>query len=354
MIKSFFKESNNKKILIYFFISRIIIVILTLLFLAAMNKMDIDFYLNLMDNEHYLAIANSGYSIYYQYAFFPLIPILIRILGKIGFLILNQVLVLLSAYLIYYIDKEIFKNDKNIFPVLFWLLSPITSFSFAFYTEPLFIFLTLLAYYLYKEKKSYLLLGTVIGLSVMTRSTGSMLFFSIFIAMMYNVFKKKEKFKNVVITYIPATIISCLYPIYLYVQTSNPLYFIEAQDYWYKVSSNIFTVFIDGIKYTNWNYFIFIFNYFFTLVLFIYIIYLFIKNRKNKKYYDIMLYILLTLLAITTSVKSVNDPFTSYYRYIFGMFSLYFLINRNYILLFISTLFCIFVSLLFYTGFYFY
>ena len=57
------------------------------------------------------------------------------------------------------------------------------------------------------------------------------------------------KFKNILITYIPATIISCIYPIYLYFKTGNPLYFVDVQfEYWGKIATNIFTVFFKAGK----------------------------------------------------------------------------------------------------------
>lgn len=351
------KKEVLKKILKYYIITRLILVVFLIVFKFILPYSSLEYknIFMLFDNEYYLEIAKNGYSSNHLYAFFPLVPLLIRYLGRIGFILLNQVLTILSSYIIYIIDKDIFKNKDNYKVVLLWLISPISIFTMMFYTEGLFVFLTLLAYLLYKKKKNYLLLGIIIGLSVLTRSLGSMLFLMIVISMIINIFKKKEKIINLFITYIPATIISCIYPIYLYFKKGNFLYFINAQSYWDKISSNIFTVFIEAFKLIEWHSrYICILNYFFTLILFIYIIYIVIKNRKETKYYEIFLYMILTLVAISFSIKGNYDALASYYRYIFGCFSIYFMISRKNSFIITMCYITVTITTLFLTGCYFY
>lgn len=310
----------------------------------------------IFDNEHYLNIAINGYQSNYLYAFFPLTPLLIRYLGKWGFLVLNQLLVVMSGYLLYLISKDIFKEKENLWVVFLFLISPISVFTCMFYTEGIFLFLTILGFYLYKCKKNYFALGLVLGLSVMTRSLGSMLFFSIFICMFINMIKGKEKFKNILITYIPATIISCLYPIYLYIRTGNFLYFTEVQFlYWDRTGTNILMVLFDSFKYLvkDLNY-LYALNYILTVFLLIYIVYVIIKNRHEKKYYEIFLYIVFSLIAICSTIRHNGDAVTSYYRYIFGCFPIYFMIlpkqKNMLIILFLTT----FITTMFLLGVYFY
>ena len=355
-MKKFFSKEVLLRILKYYLITRIVLAVLMIVFkfLLPIIPNEYSNIFMLYDNQYYIGIAKDGYTDDLNYAFFPLVPLLIRYLGQVGFFILNQILTIASGYLLYIIDKDIFKNKDNYRLVILWLVSPISIFTMMFYTEGLFIFLTLLGYLLYKKKKNYCTLGIIIGLSVMTRSLGSMLFFTIFISMLVNVFKKKEKFYNILITFIPATIISCLYPIYSYYQKGNFFYFIEVQKFWYKVGSNIFTVFIDSFKLLNFNYYICIFNYFLTLILFIYIIYTIIKNRKEKKYYEIYLYMILSLISICSKIKGNYDPLTSYYRYIFGCFTIYFLLSRKDRIIIIISSLTIFISILFLVGYYFY
>ena len=346
-----------KKILLYYAITRAILIVLMICWNILLPKFPSEYnsVFALFDNEHYLAIASNGYTLQYQYAFFPLVPLLIRYLGKWGFLLLEQLLVIISSYLLYYINRFIFKNKDNYDAVFFWLISPISVFTMMFYTEAIFVFLTLLAYYLYKTKRNYFALGTILGLSVMTRSIGSMLFFALFIFMMIDTFKGKEKFKNVLITYIPATIISCLYPIYLYLKVGNPLYFIDTQAYWLKVHSNIFRVLFDTFRLIDWHGpFIFIFNIFLTIFIFGYVIYIMIKKRNEKKYYDIFVYMIFSMISICSLVKNYSDPLTSYYRYIFGCFPIYFIMDKRPSIVIIVILLSMFVTTLFLSGTYFF
>lgn len=310
----------------------------------------------LFDNEHYLNIAKNGYQHNYEYAFFPLTAIIIKFFGKIGFIIINQLCVIASGYLLYLLSKNTFKTKNHYFATTLWFISPIAIFTCMFYSEALFIFLTLLAYYLYKNQKHYFSLGIVLGLSVLTRNLGSMLFFTIFIFMFIKMLRKKEKFRNILITYIPATIISCLYPIYLYLKTNNPLYFIDVQfDYWWRVNTNIFKIMFDSFKLllSNPNIF-FVFNFLLTFALIGYIIYLIFKGKKQKNYYDMYLYMLLTIISICSTIRGNPDATASFYRYIYGCFPIYFLIPHKKwcynTQIFLST--CI--TIIFLAGIYFY
>jgi len=225
-----------------------------------------------------------------------------------------------------------------------------------FYSEALFIFLTILAFYLYKSKKNYFVLGLTLGLSVMTRSFGSMLFFTIFIFMFIDLIRKREKFKNILITYIPATIISCLYPIFLYVKTGNFLYFMDTQFiYWGRISTNIFTILFDAFKIIlNKVHFLFIFDYILVFFLIGYVIYVIIKNIKEKKYYEIFLYIILSFIIMCSTIRGGKNPLASFYRYIFGCFPIYFMIKKNDFILMLIIFFSCFITFIFLMGIHFY
>lgn len=353
------KENPSKKIFTYYLVTRILLVIVIFFaefIISNTHNSEYDDVLILFDNIHYLNIAKYGYATEYLYAFFPLTPLLIRYLGKVGFILLNQVLVFATSYLLYLIAKDVFKKDNPFYPAFLFLVSPIAVFTCMFYSEALFIFLTVLAFYLYKCKKNYLGLGIVLGLSVCTRSLGSMLFFSIFIFMFIDFIKKREKFKNVLITYIPATIISCLYPIFLYIKTGNPLYFVDVQfEFWGKISTNIFTIVYDVGKFLYKKfYFLGFLDCLLVLGLFIFIISYIVKNRKDKNWWVLFTYVVFTLLAITSTIKKGSSAVASYYRYIFCCFPLYFMIkekNINTLLLIAVTGF---VSFMFLLGIHFY
>lgn len=347
-----------KKIFKIYVITRIILVIFMLFgeFMLSSKSIEYHHIFELFDNEHYLNIANNGYTYMHELAFFPLTPLLIRYLGKIGFIILNQVCVFLSGYILYLISDKILKKEDSYFATLMFLISPISVFTCLFYSEAIFIFLTLLSYYLYKTKKHYLLLGIILGLSVATRAVASMLFFSMFIFMFIDVIKKRVSFKNLLITYIPATVISVIYPIYLYIKTNNLFYFVTVQyEYWSRVSTNIFTILIEVFKPIFSSKVVYHYvDYIFLFGVFIYIIVNIIKNKKDVKYYDLYLYIILSLISVCSTRRQGADALASFYRYVYACFPIYLIGRKNYIVFLLTVTLSVFISIIFLSGIYFY
>lgn len=355
-------NTNNKiaikKVLNIYIKTRLVLILLMILASFILPKINTlyDNIFELFDNEHYLTIAKNGYQFNYQYAFFPLTSILIKYLGKIGFILINQLCTIASGYLLYLISKNIFNHKAPYFASVLWFISPISLFTCMFYSESLFIFLTLISYYLYKNKKYYFTLGITLGLSVLTRNLGSMLFFTIFIFMFIDWLKKKEKFKNIIITFIPASIISCLYPIYLYIKTNNIFYFINVQfDYWGRIKTNIFTILFDSIKLLFKNpHILYIFNFILTFALIGLVVYFIVKNIKNKNYYDIYLYMILTIITICSSIRGTADATTSFYRYLYGCFPIYFILPQKKECITTHILLSTFISIIFLLGIYFF
>ena len=342
-----------------FIITRIVLVVLLILSEIFLSTNDLSKYkhvFDLFDNEHYLNIAKYGYVYNYQYAFFPLTPLLIKYLGKCGFIILNQVCVFLTGYLFYIISDKFYKKEKNFYVPLCYFISPISVFTCMFYSEGIFLFITILAFYLYKSKKNYVALGVALGLAVLTRSLGSMLFFTIFIFMFIDFIKKREKFTNILITYIPATIISCLYPIFLYMRTGDLLYFSTVQyDYWGRISTNIFTILFDVTKLTfRKPMFLHVTDYFIVFGLIFFIFSFIFKYRKEKNQYEIFCYMILSLLAICSTIRAGQEALASFYRYIFGCFPIYLMIKRNYLSFLLLLMLTVFTTYLFLIGVYFY
>lgn len=351
------KKEVTTEILKYYVITRIVLIFIMLLnnYILPINYPEFPSIFYVFDGQHYLNIAANGYISDYLYAFFPVVPLLIRYLGGAGFLILNQVCVLLTAYLLYLIGDKHLKLKDPLVPVKFFFISPISIMTMVYYTEALFMFLTTLSYYLYKEKKYYIILGIALGLCSTVRITGSILFLALFILMSIDFFKHNIKFKNIIVTYVPATIISCIYPIFLYFKTGNPFKFIEVQNYWLKESSNIFRILYDVVVKTINDFGIFwAVNSVLTIVIVVAFTKYMIKNRKEESYYGLFTYFLLTIIMICFTIKGNGDPLTSYYRYIFACFPVYFMIGDkpiNYILI---TFFSIIVANLFVLNIYFF
>ena len=348
-----------KRILKMFLITRIILIIFLVLSEIYLSRFGTSIYkhvFDLFDNEHYLNIAMNGYAGMHEFAFFPLTPILIRCFGRVGFLFLNQICVFFSGYILYLLSKNIYEKDDYYWVTLLFFISPISIFTCMFYSEALFIFLTLLSFYLYKKKKNYFTLGITLGFSVLNRSLGSMLFFTIFIFMFIKFIKKNEKFRNIIITYIPATIISCLYPIYLYIETGDFLYFITVQyEYWWRVSTNIFMILYDAFKYTISNpSFVNVIDYVIVFGLILYIFYYIFKHRREKKYFEIFLYLIFSIIAICSTIRNNGLAIASFYRYLFSCFPIYFIFKKNYKNFYLMISYTTFITIVFLMGVYFF
>lgn len=352
------KRKTIKNILMIYLNTRLVILILMILANSILPSTSVlyDNVFELYDNEHYLSIAENGYIHKYQYAFFPLTSMLVKLLSKPGFLIANQLFVIITGFLLYSLSTKNFKLQNPLFVTALWFISPISVFTCMFYSEALFVFLTVLAYYLYKNQKHYLLLGTTLGLSVMARNLGSVLFFTIFIFMLIDAIRGKEKIKNIIMSYVPATIISCIYPIYLYIKTGDLLYFATVQfEFWNRKITSCFTIVFDSIKLllNDFNI-LYCFNFVLTFIIISVTIYLIIKNRKNKNYYDMYLYMLLTIIAICSSIRDVSDATTSFYRYLYGCFPIYFIMPHTKLSKYLHNIFFILITVTFLMGIYFF
>ena len=270
------------------------------------------------DAEWYMLIANNGYTKTDEMAFFPLVPMLIKIIGPYAVILLNNILSIIIAFLLH-------KNYSH-FSAIMFLVSPIQVFTFVLYTESLFITLTFLAYLLYKSKK-YILSGTLLGLSIMCRSTGSMLFFAIAIVFIINVIKKKEKFSNMLIMFFPATLIACIYPLLLQIKAGSWKMFITTQyENWDKIKGNIISIILTDLEWikpqTDFDSYICVFvSWFFIL----FTITTFIKYKSMD--FESILYFLFTLIITTSCMKKVNinlvPPSTSIFRYLIAAFPIY-------------------------------
>lgn len=167
-----------------------------------------------------------------------------------------------------------------------------------------------------------------------------MLYFAVFIGMCVLWHAHKLKFLDIIRTYIPATIISCLYPFYLQVTFGSWKSFIDCQyDYWKRMKINpvqelyiqLKTIFgnIEG------NCVLFRINEVLslTIVCFIlYEIYCYIRSYKTRQndlsdMLVLILYVLFSLAAINATIRipSYNAPTTSFYRYYYSLFPIYLL-----------------------------
>ena len=350
---------NKNELRKKFIYSRIIILSI-FIFVGSINYSFCDLF-QLFDVEHYFNIALNGYVSDYLYAFFPFFPLIIRVFSVIStntlFLIisiclLNNIATYITSIYLYKLIEIYCPNNKNLIYSI-WLYSPVAFFTVIPYTEALFLLFTVISFYLYKEKKNYFVMGILIGLSVATRNVGSILFFTIFIGMVI----KREKFINIIKTYIPATIISCLYPAYLYIHTGQWNRFMTIQsEQWGRVNSNFFTLIATDLNKLIHSDFIIIklvIVIILTMLIFMFVLVItniikLIKKDCNSDF-ELILYLLLSFIAICSSMRSKNVPTpssVSMHRYVAGAFSIYLLLPKNQKILRYIYKFSLFVTII--------
>ena len=190
------------------------------------------------DGRNYLEIATQGYNPNFRIelrVFFPLFPLLIRLLSLN--LLLNPIIVGLTisffAFLgaIFMFD-ELLKNDQinekdRRKTILFMLLFPTSYYFLGFYTESIFLLLTLLIFY-FLNKKNFLLASIFTAITTATRITGLALLPVIFHEG-YNQYKKSKKFP---LSIIIAPLGFVMYSLYLQLTTGNALAIILMQKNW--------------------------------------------------------------------------------------------------------------------------
>ncbi len=158
------------------------------------------------DGGQYASIALNGYNfpndpIAYQWCFLPLYPFLMRVLGTTligiftdfqavltaGFIISNT-LFFFNVVIFYKLSEIVLKNSRIAFlSSIFFCFWPGSLFFSAIYTESLFMFLALSAFYLLEKKKAIksAFFGFLAGLA---RSSG----FLVFIPFLYNGLQKRS------------------------------------------------------------------------------------------------------------------------------------------------------------------
>lgn len=189
------------------------------------------------DGGHFIGIAQKGYQENYQYAFFPLYPVLIKSLNYIvGNYNLSAFLIsAISAFFALQIlfrlisldfDKKLAQNV-----ILFLLFFPTSFYLLLSYSESLFMLLTVLTFYFLRQKKfiwatlAAILVGSTrfVGLAVI-------LGFLIEIQLTEGISKK-----NWYVLFAPLGLV--FYCWFLYTQTGDPFYFVTAENHWQRYLS---------------------------------------------------------------------------------------------------------------------
>ncbi len=200
------------------------------------------------DGGHYLGIAQVGYSQKFQYAFFPLYPLFIRVLNGItqnylmAAVLISGVATFLGVNLLYRLVMEDFDKKIAENTILSFLIFPTSFFLITAYSEGLFFFLSVLTFYLLRRNR--LFWATVAAALVSaTRLVGLAVVAGLLIEI---VTTRGINRKNWYIILAPLGFL--IYCIFLYRQTGDPFYFITAENYWQRTLTTPGIGFWEAIK----------------------------------------------------------------------------------------------------------
>lgn len=192
------------------------------------------------DGAHYLSIAKFGYQIregFPQYAFFPLLPILIKFMSWfaqdyllsgliLGLICLIAVLSLLPKWF------SLVTPKGTTLPLWFLLFAPGAVFLASIYTEVLFIALALGVFY-FSEKKKWGSATIFTALATATRINGIFLVLFLLIKLIKNGTSKILATFYLLLSTSGLLAYSC----YLYFKTGNPLSWYTSQTAWGKATA---------------------------------------------------------------------------------------------------------------------
>lgn len=191
------------------------------------------------DGGFYLHIAEIGYSRLQVTAFYPLYPLLIRLLHTItgfsfplsGFIISNVCLLIALIFLYRFILNE---HEPIIAKYTLWLLTafPVAMFYHCVYTESLNLMCLVLFFYCLQQNRWYLAMIAG-GLAAITHGFGMLLILPA-IAYLWQQ-RRNLNGKTLTIRIISLLLIFVgviLYMIYLYFRTGTPFAFVFAHKFW--------------------------------------------------------------------------------------------------------------------------
>ncbi len=218
------------------------------------------------DTKWYMDIAKNGYAIpdsippTYTHqenrAFFPLYPVMMKIIGAIfgdryylAGLIISNISLIVASFLLYYLVRSYYGSKIGLSSVKFLYLFP-TSFIFSgVFTEAIYLALTLCCF-VFSQKRNYLLVGISGFFLALTRTLGVLIFIPLLYELLeaHNFKINKIKFKVLYLILIPLGL--ALFSIYNYHLTGDYFAFknIQSVPGWDRSLTNPIVVLINGIQ----------------------------------------------------------------------------------------------------------
>jgi len=194
------------------------------------------------DAQRYLAIAQYGYKTPFDFAFFPLFPLLTTLLtpplGSWSYLIVGMVIsngaLLGTLFVLYQLAVDSGGEQVARRTLLYLCIFPTAFFFFAAYNESLFL-LCVTGAFLALRKQRWWLVGLLGFFATLTRSAGILLV----APYLYELWQARESLfvrkRTLIFAAMPIVLIPLgllLYSLYCWKMTGNPLVFASVQYHW--------------------------------------------------------------------------------------------------------------------------
>ena len=267
------------------------------------------------DGVHYLRIAQEGYQAQFSQAFFPLYPLVVKILNfffnnyLLSGLLISHLSFLIGLFFFYKLALSL-KNETVAQKATLALLCFPTSFFFlSFYSESLFFLFLILTFYTLQHKKT-LISVIFANLASATRFIG----FFIFPAAILKIATKKHQ-KSIFLFLIPFGLL--FYLIFLWIKFNHPFLFFSSLSLWQKstITFPAITVFrylkmISILPKINWQFF---------SVCLEFIVFLFFSITTIISFFKVPAYLFLYNLLTFCSFIFLGT-FSSLPRYVLALF----------------------------------
>jgi len=203
------------------------------------------------DAPAYLAIASQGYVNPAHFAFFPLYPVLIRLLSVLfspvmAALFISWFSLLLALMLLYRLIRLDFSHLVAQRSLIYLLIFPTSFFFISAYTESLFLLVVVASFYFARTSRTALA-ALITFLAPLTRITG--------ISLIPAFLLLPSRRQSLILT--PATLFGFFsLLIYFYLNSGNPWQFITAQEHFQRTGFTYpFKVLLSYIKHFNSDHF---------------------------------------------------------------------------------------------------
>lgn len=270
------------------------------------------------DSGWYLSIVQHGYSYspgeYSSVAFFPLYSLLVSGVSRVfghpvvaGFLISNIALFFAAVYLYKLVKLDHDDTETASRSVFYMLIFPASFFFSIFYTEGLFLFLSITAFY-YARRKKWLIASLLGFFLALTRSVGVLIIIPLLLEYLnigsgpytlksFTDSVKKIKGDILYLLLVPAGL--CSFMLYLFLKFGEPFAFAEVQSAWGRKSTIIFSA-LANFKYEPFYSIIFHGFSYTAMLLIVYLAY-----RKTRLSYLVYSASLMLIYLSTWSLEAI-------------------------------------------------